>query len=108
MVVKYKLKDLAADFGVTPKEIGDILTEFFEKPKSNTQVLTDEELNVVFDCMTQAHQISSLEQVFAVQPAKKQEEKPEPKAEAKPAAPKVQNPKPEQDRKPAPKQPQQA
>ena len=51
--VKYRLKEVAADFGVNPKQISDILTTYAEKPKSNTQILTDEELNVIFDYMTQ-------------------------------------------------------
>ena len=80
-LVKYRIREVAADFGVAPKEIVEIISKFFEKPKSNTQVLTEEELNVVFDIMTQTHQISSLEQVFAVQP------KPAPKAEASKAEP---------------------
>ena len=67
-LVKYRIRDVAADFGVAPKEIVEIISKFFEKPKSNTQVLTEEELNVVFDVVTQTHQIASLEQVFAVQP----------------------------------------
>ncbi len=107
-LVKYRVKEVAADFGVAPKEIAEIVGRFFEKPKSNTQVLTDEELNVVFDCMTQSHQIFSLEEVFAVQPKPKAEEKPaetpkegkkeekkeEPskQAEHKPAAPKAEKP----------------
>jgi len=77
-LVKYRLKEVAADFGVTPKEISQIMEKFFEKPKSNTQVLTEEELNVVFDYITQTNQIESLEVVFAVQPKKAEE----PKAEA--------------------------
>ena len=52
-LVKYRLKEVASDFGVTPKEIAEIISKFYEKPKSNTQALTDEELNVVFECMTQ-------------------------------------------------------
>ena len=44
-LVKYRLKEVAADFGVAPKEIVEIVSKFFEKPKSNTQVLTEEELN---------------------------------------------------------------
>ena len=48
-LVKYRLKEVAADFGVAPKEIAQIVEKFFEKPKSNTQVLTEEELNVLFD-----------------------------------------------------------
>mgnify|MGYP002614947751 CR=1 FL=1 len=87
-LVKYRLKEVAADFGVAPKVIADIISKYFQKPKSNTQVLTDEELNLVFDCMTQTHQIASLEQVFAVKPA--------PKAEPpKPEAPKAEAPKQE-------------
>ena len=50
--VKYRVKEVAADFGVTPKEISEIIGKFYEKPKSNPQVLTDAELNVVFDYMT--------------------------------------------------------
>ena len=82
--VKYRLKEVAADFGVAAKEISDIIGAFGEKPKSNSQVLTDQELNLVFDVMTQRHPIDSLEQVFAVQP--------KPKAEAPKAA---QQPKPQ-------------
>ena len=58
--VKVRLKELAADFGVAPKEISEIIGKFGEKPKSNSQVLTDTELNQVFEVMTQPHQISSL------------------------------------------------
>ena len=57
--VKYRVKEVAADFGMAPKEIADIVGKFGEKPKSNTQVLTDAELNCVFDYMTKNHQISS-------------------------------------------------
>ena len=97
-IVKYRLKEVASDLGITPKEVAEVLARFFEKPKSNTQILTDEELNVVFDCVTQAHQIDSLEQVFAVKPKEtpKAPEAPQPKAEAakepaKQAAPQAQS-----------------
>ena len=78
---KYRLRDVAADFGTNAKEISEIVGKYFEKPKNNTQVLSDEELNVVFDRMTHAHQIDSLEQVFAVKP----------KEQPKTAAPAAQN-----------------
>ena len=74
--VKYRLKEVAADFGVAPKEIADVVAKFSEKPKSNTQVLTDEELNCVFDYMTQTHQIRDLSVVFAAA-APKAENKPQ-------------------------------
>ena len=93
--VKYRLKEVASDFGVNPKEISDIISNYYEKPKSPSQVLTDAELNVVFEHMTQKHPISSLEQVFAVAataPKAKETPKEEPKQEAKqePAKPQQQ------------------
>ncbi len=87
-LVKYRVKEVAADFGMTPKAVAEIIGIYFEKPKSNTQVLTEEQLNVVFDHITQKNQIESIAQVFAVAPAPKKEE---PKAEEK-AAPKTEKP----------------
>ena len=88
-IVKVRLKEVASDLGLSTKEVAEVLGKFFEKPKSNTQVLSDEELNVLLDYVTQQHQIDSLEQVFAAQnakpaqkPAAKQEEKKEEKAAA--------------------------
>ena len=78
---KYRLREVASDFGTNAKEISEIVGKYFEKPKNNTQVLSDEELNVVFDRMTHAHQIDSLEQVFAARP------KEQPKAAAPAAQP---------------------
>ena len=72
--VKYRLKEVATDLGLTPKDIAEVMGKFFDRPKSNTQVLTEEELNVVFDYLTQTHQISSMAVIFAVQPQPKAEE----------------------------------
>ena len=94
--VKYRVKEVASDFGVAPKEITEIIGKFMEKPKSYSQVLTDAELNVVFDYMTQKNQIKSLEQVFAVKPAPKAEA---PKADA-PKAPQQQAGRPQQQGRP--------
>ena len=95
-IVKYRVKEVAADFGMQPKQIAEIVGKFFEKPKSNTQVLTEEELNVLFDYITQTNQIESLEVVFSVAPTPKKEE---PKEEKPQEAPKAEAPKPQ----PAPK-----
>ena len=89
-IVKYRVKEVAADFGMQPKQIAEIMGKFFEKPKSNTQVLTDDELNVIFDYITQTNQIESLEVVFSVAPAPKKEE---PKAEEAKEEPKKEAPK---------------
>ena len=90
--VKYRVKEVAADFGVTSKEITEIVALYGTKPKSPTQTLTGDELNILFDHLTQNNQISSLEVVFAVQP-KPAEPKAEPVKEApKAAAPKADKP----------------
>ena len=78
--VKYRLKEVAADFGISPKEVSDIISKFYERPKSNTQVLNDSELNVVFDYMTQKNQIKDMQQIFAMKPTAPKAEAP--KAEA--------------------------
>ena len=114
MSMKYRLKEVAADFGMSTKEIAAIMEKFFEKPKSNTQVLTDEELNVIFDYITQTHQIESIEVVFAMAAAKAEEKKEDeaPKAEQKSekpaaAAPKAENkPEKKQEKPAAPKEPE--
>ena len=90
--VKYRLKEVAADFGVAPKDIADIVGKFYEKPKSNTQVLTDQELNAVFDYMTQKNQISSMEQIFTVKATAPKAAPEAPKAEAPKAAPQGNRP----------------
>ena len=88
-MIKYRVKEVAADFGIAPKEVSEIVSKYYEKPKSYAQVLTPEELNAFFDHITRHNQIKDLSQVFAVAA--------QPKAEApKPAeAPKAEAPKPQ-------------
>ena len=104
-IVKYRLKEVAADFGMAPKDIAEVVGKFSEKPKSNSQVLTDVELNAVFDYLTQKNQISSLEQVFAAKAAPKAE--PAPAKEPEPAKDTVKKPQPGKDNPSRPQQPQQ-
>ena len=88
--VKYRLKEVAADFGVSPKEISDIISKFYEKPKSNTQILSDNELNAVFDYMTQKNQIASIEQVFAMKATAPTQEAPKAAAPQQQSRPQAQ------------------
>ncbi len=80
-IVKYRVRDVAADFGMEAKQVAQILSKFFEKPRSNMQVLTEEQLNVLFDYMTQKNQISSIEQVFAEAMARREEKEKQAAAE---------------------------
>ena len=91
--VKYRVREVAKDFGLSNKEITEILSTYATAPKSTMQVLTDEELSLIFEYLTQHHQMESLAEVYAegAQPGQKKPEasKAESKAAeggAKPAA----------------------
>ena len=77
---KYRVHEVAKDFGRNSKEIADILTQYASTPKNHMQVLSDGELSVIFDYLTQHNQVESIESIFA-------DVYHEPKATAKPTAP---------------------
>ena len=105
--VKYRVKEVAADFGITPKEVSEIVGKYYEKPKSYSQVLTPEELNAFFDHFTRNNQISSLEVVFAVKPKEQPKDQPkeQPKADAPRPAANQNQPRPQGQQRPAQQQP---
>ena len=74
-IEKYRVHEVAKDFGLPTKTITEILTKYAAAPKNHMQVLTDRELSVIFDYLTQKNPVSSIQDIFAdVQ--KKAEEKP--------------------------------
>ncbi len=84
-LVKYRIHEVAKDFGKQTKEINDIMTKYFAPPKNHMQVLEDHELAVIFDYLTQKNQVESLESVFA-EVYREPKAAPAPKAEARSAA----------------------
>ena len=94
---KYRVHEVAKDFGVATKDITEILTKYAETPKNHMQVLEDRELSLIFEYLTQHNQIASIATVFA-EGAKTEEKKPEPKKQPqqndKPQAQKQGNPQP--------------
>ena len=101
---KYKIRDFAKDFEITAKAVSEILTKYTAAPKSNMQALTEEELNILFNVLTEQNQVESFETLMAdvyheepkaeAVPKKKEEEKASPKAEATPATEKGAQKKP--------------
>ena len=80
VVVKYRVHEVAKDFKVATKVVTEILTKYATTPKNHMQVLENQELDYIFEYLTQHHQMESIAEVFAdVKPA-------EPKAEPAPAA----------------------
>ena len=67
--IKQKIKEVADDFQMPAKEVIEIVGKFYDKPKSSSQNLTEDQLNVVFDYITKQNQIDSLERVFAARSA---------------------------------------
>jgi len=65
---KYRVHEVAKDFGVTSKVISQILTDYIAPPKNHMQVLENPELDVIFEYMTQHNQVASLEEIFKVTP----------------------------------------
>ena len=62
---KYRVHEVAKDFGVPTKTIVEILTKYASAPKNHMQVLSDSELSLIFDYLTQKNPVSSIEVIFA-------------------------------------------
>ena len=65
MVIKFKVSDVAKDFGKNNKDIINILSEYCDGPakKANT-VLEENELNILFDKLTADNSVESLDNYF--------------------------------------------
>ena len=109
-MIKYRVHEVAKDFKLNSKDIAEIMTKYCTTPKNHMQVLTDLELAIIFDYITQHNQIDSIESVFA---DVYHEPKAEPAPKAETAAPKAEAgtpkdaaaPKAEQPAKPKAEQP---
>ncbi len=117
-MIKYRVHEVAKDFGTTYKALAEILTKYSETPKNHMQVLTDRELNILFDYLTFHNQVASLDEIYAegrpaqpkapekapepVQPAP--EKTPEPQKPAAVPAQKPVQPAPQGQKQPQPQQ----
>lgn len=82
MVIKVKVSDVAKDLGKQNKDIIELLSAYCDGPaKKAGTVLTENELNVVFDKITQGNSVKNFDSYFA---SKKQDAKKESK-KSKPA-----------------------
>ena len=87
-IEKYRVHEVAKDFGLPTKTITEVLTKYAETPKNHMQALTDRELSLIFEYLTQHNQVSSIQTIFADTYQEPAKEAPAKKAEpAKGAAP---------------------
>ena len=106
---KYRVHEVAKDFGKSTKEITDVLTEYSKTPKNHMQVLEPLELNIVFDYITKKYPVENMEEVLTRQASERKapttqvirKEAPKKAAKAEPK-PKTESKKAEE--KPAEKQ----
>ena len=109
MIDKYRVREVAKDLEVSTKEVLDLLNANSAEEKKHMTALTEAELNLVFETVTQKNQVRDFDAYFAskndpkpapkAKPEKKAEPKPEPKPEAKPEP----KPEPKPEAKPEPK-----
>ena len=77
---KNKVSDMAKDFGMASKDIQADLNTYEDGSKKPSQVLSEEEVNLIFEHLTQKHQVK-IESIYAESAPKK---KPEPTSLSQP------------------------
>ena len=64
MIVKYRVHEVAKDFGVPSKEIIEIIKKYTGEEKKHMTSLTDTELNIIFEYFTQKINMINSEQEY--------------------------------------------
>lgn len=82
-MIKYKVRDVAKDLGVSVKEISDILEKNCGVTKKAMATLEESELNIVFDAVTQKNNVANFDKFFASRNKTAEPAKAEAKAEKK-------------------------
>lgn len=83
-MIKYKVKDAAADLGVSNKEIIEILEKHCGVTKKTMTTLEESELDVIFDVITKKNKVENFDEYFAARNNKLDNES-KPQQEDKPA-----------------------
>ena len=81
MMIKYRVHEVAKDFGVSSEDIIAILSKYCEGEKKRMTVLEENELDIIFEKLTRDNAVKSFKSYFetgAKKAAKKKEEEPKP------------------------------
>ena len=71
---KYKLSELAKDFGMPSKEISALLLELTGKEKKSGAALEPAETGLIFEALTSKNSVKSFDEYFATGAAVREEE----------------------------------
>ena len=85
MMIKYRVSEVAKDFGAPSKEVIELLGKYVDTPKKSMTALEEEELDLVFEHFTQTHQVENFDAYFATA-AEKSAQKEAPTVQPAPAA----------------------
>lgn len=87
MVIKVKVSDVAAGFGVQNKEVLDLLAQCGAAKKSPSTVLEEGELNALFDRITKTHSVENFDKFYALRSNKPKSQAPQQKRRRSPSLP---------------------
>ena len=96
---KYRVHEVAKDFGLNSKKILEILDTHMPAERTHMAALEDRELDLIFETVTQENSVASFDAYFAAGESKKAEEAAPKKEEAKAPAKEEKKEAPKADKK---------
>lgn len=75
--VKYRVHEVAKDFKMPTKTIVEILAKYGTEPKNYRQILTDRELSIIFEYITQHNMVENIDEQLQAQAAARRQPKQE-------------------------------
>ena len=90
MLIKYRVNEVAKDFGKTTKDITSLLAKYIDTPKKSMTALEEDELDLIFEYFTQQSEVENFDAYFATAEQRKEKSAESPKTEEAPAAEKQQ------------------
>ena len=77
MTNKYKVSEMAKDFGIASKDLIALILETTGTEKKSSTSLNETEIGIVFDAITKKHSVKSFKEYFATGDKAREEEKKE-------------------------------
>ena len=86
---KYRVHEVAKDFGINSKKVLEILEKYSEEPRKHMTALEDKELDLIFETITQENEVANFDAYFAAGEAQKKAKEEAAEVKEEPKAPEV-------------------
>ena len=86
---KYRVHEVAKDFGINSKKILEILEKYTDEPRKHMTALEDRELDLIFETITQENEVQNFDAYFAAGEAQKKAKEEAAEVKEEPKAPEV-------------------